>query len=140
MSASQHATIRKGTRAYLALTKLQAIGGSAGLNAWMRTVGWEEATKTFQRDIADKLTAHQLVAASLAAYVITAAGLDLLGVPVDAQVCVAPVPAGPRYVPPKRPLSTKNRARLTENRPGSLDYLDVPSRIGDVRLVRGTKA
>ncbi len=141
MSAFHHATIRKGTRAYLALTKLQAIGGSAGLNAWMRSVGWESPTKSFQRDIVEKLlTAKLVVPDSAAAYVITPAGLDLLGIPVDAQVCAAPVPAGPRYVGPKVPLSRRNMVRLTENREGSLDFLAVPSRIGDVLVAHGTKA
>lgn len=140
MSARNFRGLAHNSRAYLALVKLQSIGSTAGLNAWMRAVAWEASAKSFNIQVVDKLIEHKAIVQTLAAYTVSEEGHQILGTPVDAPVATPPAVATARYVAPIRPLQSKNIVRLVETRPGALDYLNVPSRIGDTRLMHGEKS
>jgi hypothetical protein len=57
---------------------------------------------------------------------------DRMSAPVEPQ---GPI-AGPAYVPPSLPLK-RPTLRLADMREGATDYLNIPSRVGDLRLPHG---
>jgi hypothetical protein len=131
---------RAGTRAYLALEKLHALSGQTTCAEWMRAIAWKESMRAFDEEIASVLVQHRLVFQRGNLYVITDDGSDLLGIAVDAPGGLPPMPAGPRITAPPRQLSSRHIPSMRLAREGSLDYLEIPSRIGDTLIPHRTKA
>jgi hypothetical protein len=67
-------------------------------------------------------------------FILSDDGLAWLGVAVDFVPRAEPLKVPARYVPPMRPLSRRNMPRLDLVREGSLDFRDIPSRMGDTLI------
>ena len=121
----------KGSRAYLALTKIYLAGGCGDLNALLTACNWGESIREFERVI-DRLHFLQLIAVDDGIYTVTPRGLVHIGVDADAPAVVPQVPVGPRLFVPDRTLSRKYMVRMPLTREGAHDYASIPSRMGDV--------
>jgi len=115
---------RQGSRAYQALVTLHECGALTEVD-WMSLSCSVQSRSEFVRDVIQHLLAWGLVTRHENGYRIREAGLRFLGVLVKEEV--AGMPAGGRYVPPRKVLSTKHRPVLRVMRPGAFDYRDIPS-------------
>lgn len=122
---------RAGSRAHLALTALHQIGGRADLRGWMNACTWAETIREFERVVVQRVEFLKLVDAGADGYKLTRYGIEHLGLDADAPPLVAPVVAGPRTVASGQALTRKHMMRMPLMREGALDYLAIPSRIGD---------
>lgn len=118
------------SRAHRVLAGLHAFGGRADLRMWMSACAWPESLRKFGVVI-DRLVYLQLVEPGADGYKLTPDGAEHLGVDIDAPPVVAPAPAASRTFTSERPLTTKHMMRMPLMREGALDYLAIPSRIGD---------
>lgn len=130
---ANHDLPRKESSAHLALRALHNIGGDAKIPAWMRVLDWRSKQFFFYRDVVARLERCGLVVADSedgSSFSVTSLGRIYLGVP-DVLVPKAPaIPAGPRYVAPKRDLNLSRHRPVRLIREGSLDYMNIPSRMG----------
>ncbi|HEY9147040.1 MAG TPA: hypothetical protein VIN36_10180, partial [Thiobacillus sp.] len=125
-----------GTRSYVALQTLEAIGGEASSAVWMDSSlkKWPTAASVTWDRIVQNLIDARLVYQRDGAFAITDDGLAWLGVSVDAPRREKPVLVGPRYVAPMRPLSSKSLPAVRMMREGAFDYRDIPSLQGSTRV------
>ncbi len=130
----------RATQAYQALEKLHANGGSMSAYSWTRSMSWTGSFETFIARVVTPLQNSRLIFLYLSDYKITDLGLAYLGIDADAAPEPQPVVAGAPYSPGIRPLSAKHIVRLRSMREGSLDYREIPSRVGDHVIPHGTKA
>jgi len=121
---------RAGSRAYLALKKLNEIGGRATVPQWMAAAGWTTTVNSFNAEVVDRLIVRRKIFVREDAFVISDDGLAHIGVEPDAPRMPPPALAGPRLAPPQRPLQPKNKVRVQLMREGAFDYLSIPSRHG----------
>ncbi|MET3135285.1 hypothetical protein AAKU55_005593 [Oxalobacteraceae bacterium GrIS 1.11] len=131
---SQHNGPRGGTRAFKALEKLQAIGGTGSFHVWMNSFNWSESILRFQETVVDALVGAKLVLRNGERFVITDAGLEFLGIPVDQAPRAAPLATGARYSSGNKPLDVKRHFPARLVREGSLSFRDIPSLIGGARV------
>lgn len=124
--------------AYEALLCLHQDGAEADIDAWMKSVDYTSKAE-FDYMVVLPLLSARLIRRSRAGVVLTKHGLNFLGKAAAVHVPGAVITPG-KYVAPMRPLSDKYRARLRVMRPGALDYLDIPSRMGDLLIPHGAKA
>jgi hypothetical protein len=128
-----------GSRAYLALVELQKAGGKVDAADFMKAAGWVESAGHFERMIVKPLEHFRLVFRRGSMLVLTDSGLAFLGaagaVPMPEAVVTPPASAYGM-----RPLSARNMPRMAVIRPGSLDYREIPSRMGDLYIPHGAKA
>lgn len=122
---------RPGSRAHHALASLHRFGGRADLRTWMTACSWSESIREFEQVIIARLQYVRLVDVDADGYQITSAGIEQLGLDADAPPAVAPVVATSRTFVSDRALSSKHMVRMPLMREGALDYLSIPSRIGD---------
>jgi len=125
MAASKHNGPRRGSLAYRALSCLHALGESDAAG-WKEECGFGQSSRVFDCDVIQQLRVWRLVDGRGDVYLVTAAGRSYLGVAPTTPVNNAPPASGP-YVPPKLPLSPRNRPALRGMRPGAFDYRDIPS-------------
>lgn len=137
--SGNHNGPRAGSSVYYWLVRLHENGGRASLQAWVEAAAWKGSKPVFERDAA-RLVVQRLVRLVGDEYVITEAGMQWIGIDLDVPPSAPALPAGPRYVAPRRELSTNRALRLSMMREGALDYRAIPSLIGGHRLAYGTKA
>ncbi len=137
---SRNHTPGRKTRTAIALEALQTIGGKATLRHWLLAIDWKRSADNFDEEIATRLMTSGLVKMCGEMYVISSYGQEFLQVPVDAPPVAPPVIVAPQYTGEKRTLSAKFITRMPLTREGALDYLKIPSRIGDQRIEHGTKS
>ena len=126
---------RVGSRAYLALQKLHALGGGATAEAWLKALGWDMSLHCFHHEI-NRLTLRHKVFLRDQAFFISDDGKAHLGQPLDAAPCAPAAVVAPPYVPAPRPLAP--RPRLQAMREGAFDYLSIPSLHGSKRIEHKT--
>lgn len=139
MGRGPHIGPRAGSRARIALEKLHKIGGRASLLEWMRALEYTGSIVIFKRDVISHLDGVKgewlMIFGTDAGYEINDAGLDALGIPVDAPAVAAPVLVGARYTVGLQELNTRRHcARPMTPREGAFGYRDIPSRMGDERV------
>ncbi len=137
---SQHTGPRPNSRPFKALALLSDVGGRLNKSDLASEMNWTESRRKFQVSIIDVLAHFLMVVDNGPEISILPAGLRHLGKDAKSTTCQPAVVAGPRYVPPQRPLSSKYQLRIPGGRPGALDYQSAPSRIGDARIPHGVKA
>ena len=125
MAASKHSGPRRGSLAYRALSCLHALGES-GAAGWKEECGFGQSSRVFDSEVIQQLLVWRLVGNNGELYLVTAAGLSYLGFAPATPVNNTPPASGP-YVPPRLPLSARNRPALRGMRPGAFDYRDIPS-------------
>ena len=121
---------RAGSRAYLALKKLNEMGGHATVSQWMSATGWSTTVNSFRTEVLDRLIIRKKIFEREGAFFISDDGLLHIGVEPETPRMPPPVLAAPRCAPPQRPLQSHNKARLQLMREGAFDYLSIPSRYG----------
>lgn len=131
--------LRRGTKAHTALLKLHSIAGKATRGEWMVALKWKFSTAAFNEEVLFLLENQSLIFCRDSVYTITDAGCALIGIVPDAPGGLPPLPAASRDAPIMRPLSRRHMPRMDLAREGSLDYRDIPSRIGD-KLISHRKA
>lgn len=136
---SAHYGPRAGTRPDLAFRKLVQLGGRAGLHGWMNAIAWTRPITAFEREIVNSLMRCHVVRRETGDYVVTEKGWDFVGRSTQVKVALAGQVAGPRYAPPKVPLSARHMARAGLVREGALDYAQIPSRYGSQRVAHKAK-
>ena len=95
---------------------------------------WPSSVRVEWDRIVQNLIDTRLVFQRDGAFAITEDGLDWIGVAHDAPRREKPVLAGPRYVAPIRPLSTRNMPAVRVMREGAFDYRNIPSLQGSARV------
>lgn len=122
---------RAGCRAHVGLQLLAQIG-PLNLVDWMNHAATSKAVGKFSREVAEPLKHWKLVSVARdGLHQITAVGKAFLeGREPDATE--QPVATG-RYVHPIQPLTARHRPPRPQ-RPGALDYQDIPSRYADVSV------
>ncbi|MDK6079675.1 hypothetical protein [Massilia varians] len=100
---------------------------------------YPRAPADFDAGIIGSLVREGLVVKSGENVQLTPSGRKLVQ-PASAPAAEEAVLVPGRYVPPMRPLSSKNRARLVSMRPGALAYRDIPSRMADALVDHAEKA
>jgi hypothetical protein len=125
---------RQGSRAYVALKKLNDMGGQASVAEWMRFGGWNMTVRSFHAECVSKLSVRMKIFARDDVFVISDDGLLHLGISPDAPRLAPAALGAPRYVGPKRPLQSQNKVRLQIMREGAFDYMTIPSLHGSVRV------
>ena len=129
---ANHELPRRGSAAATGLITLQGMGGMAMVSAWLRAKGWRASLALFHSDVVDRLVRAQLVVVEGQRLIITDAGYKYLGITVGGNAdAPAAAPTGPRYAAPKRTLDVGRHRPARVIRPGSMDYRDIPSRMGD---------
>lgn len=121
---------RRGSSPYLALNALNNMGGEATVQSIMKVRNWRGREKPFQDEVISRLTRCLLVDVLGEMCVITNAGRKYLGVKVEEAAGFIGEPAGPRYKSDQRVLNVARLRPARPIRPGSLDYLSIPSRMG----------
>lgn len=139
MGRGSHIGPRAGSRARIALEKLHEIGGKASLLEWMRALEYTGSIVIFRRDVIAHLNGVTgewlMIFGGDAGYEINEAGLDALGIPVDAPAVAAPVLVGARYSVGIQELNTRRHcARPMTPREEAFDYRAIPSRMGNERI------
>jgi hypothetical protein len=137
MPASKHTGPRRASWPYRALNGLHSLGRET-LHGWMQEMSYVQTTRDFQCEVVERLLAWRLVELVDETYRVTSAGRSYLG--IDHVPAAEGDVATARSAPPQRPLSTANRPALRVMRPGALDYLEIPSRLGNQVIPHGTKA
>lgn len=127
-----------GSRAYMALKKLQELGGASERHAWMNLAGWSGPVKSFHAEVISKLVIRNLVYERESAFHISDDGRSLLGVDLDAPREPARELVGAKYVRPIGELPQRPKLRLTVMREGAFDYMAIPSLCGNQRLAYKT--
>lgn len=136
---SLHRVPRVGSRAHSVLLHLVTCGGMSTPAVLLREVQYPRPAADFEASVIGSLVRQGLVAKSGEKVLLTIRGRQLVQpAPVPEADAAAPAPG--RYVPPMRPLSSKNRPRLASMRPGSLAYRDIPSRMANVLVDHVEKA
>lgn len=131
---SNHDLPRRGSSPHICLSALNNIGGTASMQALMKVRNWNGPAARFRLDVVDRLALAGLIAIVGEQCAVTPAGRAYLGikqVQIDGPAAVA---AGPRYVAQMRPLNIARHYPVGMIRPGSLDYRDIPSKIGHERV------
>lgn len=120
-----------GSGSYLALVHLEKMGGTATIAGLLLQLLWAETPGKFQRLVIGPLERRGLVLRRDEQLSLTAVGAKLLNPAADASALAAPAGS---FVPPARPLSSRNRPRVAILRPGALDYRGIPSRLADQQV------
>jgi hypothetical protein len=128
---SNHELPRRGSAAATGLITLQGMGGMATVSAWLRAKGWRASRALFFSDVVDRLMRAQLVILEGERFIITNAGYKYLGVKIEGEAEAPATPVGPRYAAPMRALNIGRHRPARIIRPGSMDFREIPSRIGD---------
>lgn len=122
---------RAGSAAANALATLYNMGGKGRVSAWLELAGWKQSQLLFCRNVVDRLERCWLIRVEGDVCDVTRAGRDHLGIAPDEPAPVPPVPVGPRYVAPMRPLNVARVRPPRVMRPGSMDFQTIPSRIAN---------
>lgn len=124
---------RDGTAAYAALQALHGLGGQANDRDWRQLTQRRIRCQIGQWDTyVQALINTGLVFQRNGLFIVSDDGLSWLNVAAPDVVPRAdPEDIPRRYVPPQRPLSSRHMPRMDMVREGSLDFLKIPSRIGD---------
>jgi hypothetical protein len=129
---------RAGSRAFMALKKLNDMGGQASVAEWMRFCAWDITVKSFRAECVDKLLVRMKLFARGDIYFISDDGMIHLGLSPDAPRSaphgLVPAPQAPA----QRPLRSQNKVRLQVMREGAFDYMAIPSLHGSVRVEHKT--
>lgn len=125
---------RRGSAPAIALRMLQDLSGTARISAWMAAYGWRMSQLGFCSNMVDRLERAGLISVEADLCTVTKEGRQFLGVTDDFSPAPPPVPVGPRYVPPMRPLNLAKHCPPAPRRPDGFEYLDIPSRMGDQRI------
>lgn len=124
---------RAGSRAYQALEKLYALGGTVNFPDWVKAAGWSGSASEFDRTVVGALTRGRHIFKGGNHYTITDVGIAHIG-QVDrvepSQAIIAP----PTYVAPVQVLSARYRLGLALMREGAFDYRNIPSLLGAERV------
>lgn len=128
-----HEAPRPGSRAYRVLQGLHKNGALATLNELMSFIDFDGSIAMFERDIVGVLVRNKHIFQRENVYVLTDSGKNHIGQVIDIVIEPSMV-AGPRYVAPKRDLSSGNRPKVMLTREGAFAYRDIPSRYGDKRI------
>lgn len=125
------ANLHLGARSLNALVKLNAMAGQALQFEWQRALRWRGTVLAFQHEVIAELESRRLVFCRRNVWTITDAGIKALGAMPDAPGGLPGQPAL-AHTPATPPLSSRYIPRYSElARAGSLDYRDIPSRIGE---------
>lgn len=120
---------RRSSTPFLFLRALHNIGGGASVQDLMRVRNWRGKTDAFRVDVVERLQRCRLIDLTGDWLVLTKQGLDYLGVaPVVSGP--PPEPVGAPYTGTKKPLNLSRHCPPRPIRPGALDYMKLPSRIG----------
>lgn len=130
---------RAGSRAHSVLVYLRAANVGVAQTVLARVVAWMGSPRAFEEDVIGPLVREGFVSKRGTDVVLSAHGTFFLAPPAPQEPEPVVLVEG-RYVAPQRPLSLRNRPRLTVMRPGALDYRDIPSRMGDQYVQHGKKA
>lgn len=123
---------RPGTKTNEALRKLFALGGIATMLEWRTALKWRETIRAFDQDVIFVLVQHEMIYRRRNNWHITdlgkqAIGIDPLSTCGGGDLVPAPVIPLLNAAPLSRPSLTKS----IPIRDGSMDYRDIPSRIGN---------
>lgn len=127
---ANHALVRRGTAASNALVTLDGAGGTLSLELWRSIIGWKGSRAQFNQNVVDRLYRAGLITLAAGQAGMSKAGHKFVGLKgVDVVEEPAQL-AGPRFVPPVRPLNHARRGPPRPLRAGALDYMKHPSRMG----------
>ncbi len=125
---------RRGSAPAIALRMLQDLSGTARISAWMAAYGWRMSQLGFCSNMVDRLERAGLISVEADLCTVTKEGRQFLGVTDDFSPAPPPVPVGPRYVPPMRPLTLAKHFPPRLHRPDGTEYQTIPSRMGEERI------
>jgi len=131
---ANHDLPRRESSAHVALRALQNIGGHALIPVWMRVLNWKTKQAGFCGPVVDRLERAELISVEGALCTVTAAGRAYLGIPKAEAPQEPALPAGPRYVPPMRPLNIAKHFPPRPLRPEGDEFRAIPSLIADQRI------
>ncbi len=135
MTTFKSAPPQSNTRAYKLLLVLRQLGGKAPQSDLFDVCAFAGVTAGhFEREYVSRLLRQNLVRRESDEQLrIEPAGLTAIGCAHEIKLSDHPTMATPRQAPPPRPLSKANMASARPLREGALDYLKIPSLMGDER-------
>lgn len=127
---------RRGSAAAIGLNSLHGLGNIARVSAWTRQMAWLGSDRQFLRNVIEPSVRAGLVRLEGDLCEMTPAGLEYLGFAPKKAAEPAREPVAPMYRPDWRDTPRGNNRQRAGHlaRPGSFDYRDIPSRIGQERL------